>query len=152
MLRSLGMTLMLRGVPLDGDWHFSPVACQLASPRGEHPTPRRGALHNKVRLFFFRPAGRFRDRLARQISAPLGSYDGESTGDPPVASLALALSPWPVRCALKVEKIESVSRVASPAPLGRRQSHPQEKKVQSIPNIFPMNSDLLYDSRNTPHT
>ena len=97
MLRSLGMTLMLRGVPLDGDWHFSPVACQLASPRGEHPTPRRGALHNKVRLFFFRPAGRFRDRLARQISAPLGSYDGESTGDPPVASLALALGPWPAR-------------------------------------------------------
>ena len=140
---------MLRGVPLDGDWHFSPVACQLASPRGEHPTPRRGALHNKVRLFFFRPAGRFRDRLARQISAPLGSYDGESTGDPPVASLALALGPWPARCALKVEKIESVLRAAPQSLRCRagdvkpalRQSSSHKKS--SVPYIYPMNSDLL---------
>ena len=74
---------------------------------------------NKVKLCFFRPAGRFRDGLARQISAPLGSADGESTGDPPVASLALALAPCPAQRALKAEKIESVSRVAPPAPRGR---------------------------------
>ena len=66
----------------------SPVACQLASPHGEHPTPRR-------------------------------------------TILALALAPWPAQRALKVEKIESVSRVAPPSPRGRagdvkpalRQSH-----------------------------
>ena len=50
MLRT---TLMLRGVTLDGDCLFSPVACQLASPRGEHPTPRRGALYIKVSIFFW---------------------------------------------------------------------------------------------------
>ena len=74
------------------------------------------------------------DGLARQISAPLASADGESTGDPSVASLALALAPWPVRRALKVEKIESVSRDAPPSPRGRagdvkpalRQSYPRK--------------------------
>ena len=104
--------------------------------------------------------GRFRDGLARQISAPLASADGESTGDPSVASLALALAPWPARRALKVEKIESVSRDAPPSPRCRaggvkpalRQSHPRKKKVQSIPYIYPMSSDLRYDSsRNIPH-
>ena len=112
-------------------------------------------------MCFFRPAGRFRDGLARPISAPLGSADGESTRDPPVASLALALAPWLARGALKVEKFESVSRVAPLAPQGRagdvkaalRQSHPRNKNVQSIPYICPMNTDLLYDtSINTPHT
>ena len=36
---------------------------------------------NKVKSCFFRPAGRFRSGLARPISAPLASDDGESTGD-----------------------------------------------------------------------
>ena len=114
---------------------FSPVACQLASPRGKHPTPRREVLYNKVKFVFFSTGGPFRNGLARPISAPLGSDDGESTGDPPVASLALALAPWPARRALKVEKIESVSRVVPPAPRGRagdvkpalRQSDPRKK-------------------------
>ena len=74
-------------------------------------------IYHKVKLCFFRPAGCFRDGHERQISVPLASDDGESTGDPPVASLALA--PWPARRALKVETIESVSRVARPSPRGR---------------------------------
>ena len=115
---------------------------------------------NKVKSFFFRPAGRFRDSLARPSSAPLDSTDGESTGDPPAASLALALAPWPARRAPKVEKIESASRVAPQAPRGRAgdvkpalgDRHPRKKKVQSIPYIYPTNSDLRYvSSRNTPH-
>ena len=52
-------------------------------------------------IVLFRPAGRFRDSLARPISAPHGSPNGESTWDPPVASLALALAPWPARRAPK---------------------------------------------------
>ena len=136
------------------------MACQLALRRGEHPTPRRGALYDEVNSCFFRPAGRFRDGLARPISALLASPDGESTGDPSVASLALALAPWLARCALKVEKVESVLPVARSAPRGRagdvksalRGSHPRKQKVQSIPYIYPMRSDLLCDSSiNTPH-
>ena len=88
----------------------------------------------------------------RPISAPLGSRDGESAGDPPVASLALALTPWPARRAPKVEKIESVSRVTPTALRGRtgdvkpalRDSHPRKKKVQTIPYSFPMKRDLPY--------
>ena len=38
------------------------------------------------------------------MSAPLASADEESTVDPSVASLALALAPWLARRALKVEK------------------------------------------------
>ena len=84
---------------------------------------------------FFRPAGRFRNGLAKQISAPLASVDGESTGDPSVESLALALAPWPARRALKVEKFESVSRDAPLSPRCRagdvkpalRQSLPRKK-------------------------
>ena len=38
------------------------------------------------------------------ISAPLGSGDGDSTGDPRAASLALALAQWPTRRAHKVKK------------------------------------------------
>ena len=95
----------------------------------------------KVKSCFFRPARRFCDGLDRPISAPLASYDGESSGDPPVASLALALAPWPARRALKIEKIESVSRVAPPAPRGRagnvkpalREKTSSKKNVQSIP-------------------
>ena len=56
------------------------------------------------KILFFRPAAHFRHGLARQISAPLASADGESTVDPSVASLALALAPWLARRALKVEK------------------------------------------------
>ena len=133
------------------------MACQIASPRGEHSTPRRGTLFSKVKLCFFQPAGRFHDGLARPISAPLGLADGESTADPPVASLALA--PWPARRAFKVQKIKSVWRVAPPAPRGRagdvkpalRQSS-SKRKVQSISYVYPMNSNLLYDSSiKTPH-
>ena len=106
--------------------------------------------YNKLKSCFFRPAGRFRDGLARQISAPLASADGESTGDPSVASLALAL--WPAQRALNVEKNESVSRDAPPSPRCRagdvkpalRQSHPRKKKIQSIPYIYLMNNDLLH--------
>ena len=124
------------------------------------PTRDRESLYNKVKLCIFRPAGRFRDGLARKISAPLAPADGESTGDPPVASLALALAPWPARRDLQVEKIESGSRVAPPSPPCRagdvkpalRQSHPRKNKVQSIPYMYPMSSDLLYDSSTTPRT
>ena len=103
-------------------------------------------------MSFFRPAGRFRDGLARQILAPLASDDGESTEDPLVASLALALAPWPARRALKVENIEWLSRDAPPFPWCRagdvkpalRQSHPRKNQVQSIPYIHPMKNELLY--------
>ena len=91
-------------------WHAS-----LRHPAGNIPLPE-GETCNKVKSCFFRPAGLFRDGLARPISAPLASPDGESTGDPPVASLALTLAPWPARRALKVENIESFSRVAPPSP------------------------------------
>ena len=108
------------------------------------------------KILFFRPAAHFRHGLARQISAPLASADGESTGDPSVASLALALAPWPARRALKVEKFESVSRDAPPSKRcragdlepGLRQSHPRKNNVQSIPYIFPMKHDLLHEIRN----
>ena len=104
-------------------------------------------------MCFFRPAGRFRDGLARQISAPLASDDGEPTGDPSVASLALA--PWPARRALKVEKIESVSRDTPPAPRCRAgdvkpalgNSYPRKKIIQSIPYFFAMKRDLLREIR-----
>ena len=100
---------------------------------------------------FFSTDGPFRDGLARQISAPLASADGESTGDPSVASLALALAPWPARRALKVEKIESVSLDAPPSPRCRagdvkpalRWTHRRKKNGQSIQYIFPMKRDLL---------
>ena len=53
-------------------------------------------------MCFFQPAGGFREGLARQISETLASSDGESTGDPSVALLALSLTP---RCSLsKSEK------------------------------------------------
>ena len=98
---------------------FSPVACQLASPRGKHPTPRREVLYNKVKFVFFSPGGPFRNGLARPISAPLGSDDGESTGDPPVASLALA-SPRGPRGALSKSKTSTQFRdcllYTSPSP------------------------------------
>ena len=109
------------------------------------PTRDRESLYNKVKLCIFRPAGRFRDGLARKISAPLAPADGESTGDPPVASLALALAPWPARRALKVEKIEPVSRDTPPAPRCRAgdvkpalgNSHPRIKKCSVDPIHFP---------------
>ena len=75
-------------------------------------------------------------------------------------SRALGLSPWPARRALKVKEIESVSLVAPPTLWGRegdvkpvlRQRYPRKIEVQSIPYIYPMNSDSLYDSsRNIPH-
>ena len=94
-------------------WHAS-----LRHPAGNIPLPE-GETCNKVKSCFFRPAGLFRDGLARPISAPLGSPDGESTGGPPPANLAFALAPWPARRAPKVEKIESISRVTPPAPRGR---------------------------------
>ena len=81
--------------------------------RRTHPE---GEPCNKVKSCFFRPAGRFRAGLVRPISAPLCSSDGESTGDPPAASLALTLAPWPAKRAAKVDQIESVSRATPPAP------------------------------------
>ena len=116
-------------------------------------------MYNKVKSFFFRPAGRFRDGLARQISVPLASADGESTGDPPVASLALVPAPWPARRALKVEKnrISFAGHPSGSALPNRRletrcgKQSSSKKNVQSIPYIYAMNSDLLYDSsRNIP--
>ena len=80
------------------------------------PATRYATEYHKVKSCFFRPAGRFRAGLARPMSAPLDSPDGESPGDPPAASLALALAPWPVWRAPKVEKIESVLRVTLPVP------------------------------------
>ena len=64
----------------------------LRHPAGNIPLPE-GEPCNKEPLCFFRPAGCLRDGLARQISAPLGSADGELTGNPSVASLALTLAP-----------------------------------------------------------
>ena len=99
-----------------------------------------------------------RPRTADLGAAPL-ARQGIDRG-PPVASLVLALAPWPARRALKIETIESVSRVAQPAPRGRagdvklalRGSHPREKKEVYPTYIYPINSDVLYDSsRNTPH-
>ena len=49
------------------------------------PHSLKGASYNKVKSSFFFWAGPFRDGLARPISAPLASDDGEPTGDPPVA-------------------------------------------------------------------
>ena len=77
---------------------------------------------------------------------PLGSVDGEATEQPPPASLALALAPWPACRAFKVEKIGSVSRVTPPGPPcqagyvkpGLRYSHCRKKQSQSIPYIFPI--------------
>ena len=54
MLRSLRMALMLQGAPLDDDWYYTPVTCQLASLRGEHHTHRRRALYVYVCLWNFR--------------------------------------------------------------------------------------------------
>ena len=101
-------------------------------------------VYNKVKKCFFRPAGRFRDGLARPISSPLALPDGESTGDPPVASLALSLAPWPAPRAHEVEKIEPVSRVTPPTPRGRagdvkpalRYSLLEEKKLCQSHTVF----------------
>ena len=109
------------------------------NPRETSHSPKgslRGALYNRAKSCLFRPAGRFRAGLARPISTPVGSADGESTENPPPASFALALAPWPARRPLKVEKIESISRVAAPAPRcrasyvkpGLQGSHPRKKK------------------------
>ena len=117
-------------------------------------------MYNKVKPCMFRPAGRIRDALARPISSPLGSPDGELTGYPPVVTVVRALAPRRERRALKVEQIESVVRVTPPAPRCRagdvrpalRDRHLRNKNVQCIPFIYPMDSDLLCDSsRNTPH-
>ena len=93
-------------------------------------------MYNKVKSYDLRSAEGFRAGLTRSISASLGSADGESTGGPPPASLALALAPWPARRAPKVEKIETVSRVTPPAPPcqagyvkpGLRYSHSRRKR------------------------
>ena len=83
---------------------------------------------------------------------PFAWDDGESTGDPSVAILALALAPWPARRALKVEKIELVSRDALPSavPSTRRETRSgkrtsSKKNVQSIPYSFPIKNKLLHE-------
>ena len=117
-----------------------------------------GRIYNKVKSCFVLPAGRFHAGLARPIWTPLASPDGKSTGDPPAASLAVALAPSPARRAPTIEKIESISRVTPPVPRGRTGDVKQlwetdileEKKT--IPHIYPMNSDSLYESSGTtPH-
>ena len=109
-------------------------------------------IYTKVILRLFRPAGGFRDGLARQISAPLGSADGESTGDPPVA-----LAPWPARCRSRKNRVSFAGHPSGSAgPSRRRETRSlgeisSKKKAQSITHIYPMNSDVLYDSsRSTP--
>ena len=70
MLRSLGIILKLR-VPLDGDLYVFPVACQLAPPRGEHLTPRRGALYyyvHEMNLFWTTAFWIFRSRSLFSLS------------------------------------------------------------------------------------
>ena len=111
-------------------------------------------------IVFFSTGGPFsrRNRAADLGAASLGRR-GIDQG--PVGRKPRPRPRRPARRALKVEKIESVSRDVPPSPrcragdvkLALRQSHPRKKKVQSIPYIYPMNSDLLYDSSiNTPHT
>ena len=131
---------------------FSSACVTLGIPRHTHPEGEPCIyklkhtrypvyiLYNKVKWCFFQPAGRFRAGLARPISTPLGSPDGESTGDPPAASLALALAPWPAWRAFKVEKIESYSRMTPPAPPCRagyvkpalRDSHSRKRRSVNL--------------------
>ena len=144
-------------------WRLITFPCGMSAcvtPRETSHSPK-GSLVNIVRSCFFRPPGRFRDGLARPILAPLASHDGESTGDlRPRASPSP--SPRGSRGALsKLKKSSQFRGSPLPAPRGRagdvkpilRQRHARKKKVQSIPYIHPMNSDLQYDpSTNTPHT
>ena len=104
---------------------------------------------NKGKSCFFRPVGCFRSGVARPISAPLGSADGESPEGPPPASIALVLAPWPAQRAPKVEKFEvsfagDPSRSAVPSRLRETRSaiRHSRKKGQSIPYSFPMKNDL----------
>ena len=120
-------------------------------------TSRKRTLYNKVKTCFIRLAWRFRDGLARPISVPVGSAHEKSIGRLPAASSPRRLALW-ARRAPKVETIESVSRVTPPAPqciAGYVKPALRiilEKRVRSIPHIFPMKKSLLDDiSIHTPH-
>ena len=112
-------------------------------------------------IVFFSTGGPFsrRNRAADLGAASLGRR-GIDQG--PVGRKPRPRPRRPARRALKVEKIESVSRDVPPSPrcragdvkLALRQSHPRKKKVQSIPYIYPMKNKLLhcsYDEIFNPH-
>ena len=65
----LAAVVLTPRVALVDDYPFFPVACQLASPRGDYPAPRRGALYvcvqNALFCTFTCPARRAVGRFSR---------------------------------------------------------------------------------------
>ena len=93
---------MLRGRPLDGVGSFSPVACQLASPRRDHPTRLRGALH--ICIMCFLALQHFLLFRRRVFPRALGSVARREPARTPYASLESSRGPWDVLLGVKVAR------------------------------------------------